>query len=230
MKTFAAGLLCFARLALGATSVDETDEILPRAIVGPEATCLAEVKKLLAQGERVLVVGPFYFGESKIKSHDYLSALLVTPVGERPLLALGPRSSTFSLMAAALESRGIASVELRQPLGSLKQVIENNWGVNQFPELMCFGLLEAFDIKQMAALVAPRALLIAQPDERAWQEFEGFKRVVRAPRWKAPVRRGSLTRRGHELFMRANGDKRPNVKFFPAFNTGGSIERLQHHG
>src|SRR5258705_1367875 len=45
----------------------------------------AETQALLDKGERVLAVDPFYFGESKIRSHDSLFALLIAAVGERPL-------------------------------------------------------------------------------------------------------------------------------------------------
>ena len=135
----------------------------------------------------MLAVDPFYFGESKIPARDYLFALLVAGVGERPLglqasqlaaaarwlqgerkagpvtlVAYGPRSSTFALIAAALEPKAVAGVELHGALGSLKEVIEKNWSVDKQPEMFCFGLLEAFDIKQIAALVSPRPVSFAR--------------------------------------------------------------------
>jgi hypothetical protein len=141
----------------------------------------AEVEKLLAAGKRVLAVDPFYFGESKIAARDYLFALLVAGVGERPLglqasqlaaiarwsqrelksgpvtlVSCGPRSSLFSLVAAALEEKAVAGAELQGALGSLKEVIEKDWTVDKQPEMFCFGLLEAFDVPQLTALVAPR--------------------------------------------------------------------------
>jgi hypothetical protein len=141
----------------------------------------AEVEKLLAAGKRVLAVDPFYFGESKIAARDYLFALLVAGVGERPLglqasqlaaiarwsqrelksgpvtlVSCGPRSSLFSLVAAALEEKAVAGAELHGALGSLKEVIEKDWTVDKQPEMFCFGLLEAFDVPQLTALVAPR--------------------------------------------------------------------------
>lgn len=156
--------------------------------------------RLLATGQRVLAVDPFYFGESKIKSRDYLFALLVAAVGERPLgiqasqliatarwaqsefqsgpvtiAAVGPRSSTFALVAAAVEENAIAGVQLHGALGSLKEVIEQNWAVNERPELFCFGLLEKFDIKQMAALVAPRAVEFPNAGARVKKELAGLQ-------------------------------------------------------
>ena len=93
-------------------------------------------KSSLAEGSRVVAVDPFYFGESKIKSKDFLFALLVSSVGERPLgvqasqlgaiarwlsddrkagdvtlVAVGPRTSLIALAAAAIEDKAIASVD-----------------------------------------------------------------------------------------------------------------------
>jgi hypothetical protein len=155
-----------------------------------------EVRQLLVEGKRVLAVDPFYFGESKISSHDYLFALLVAAVGDRPIglqagqlsaiarwcqtrhpdepvriAAIGPRSSTFSLIAAGLEEKVIAGLELHGALGSLKEVIEQNLGVNEKPELFCFGLLEAFDIKYLAGLVVPRPVIFRKASERVKAEL-----------------------------------------------------------
>ena len=141
----------------------------------------AEAERLLAAGKRVLAVDPFYFGESRIAQRDYLFALLVAGVGERPLglqasqlaaiarwsqrelksgpvtlVACGPRSSTFSLITAALEEKAVAGTELQGAPGSLKEIIEKDWTMDKTPEMFCFGLLEAFDIPQLTALVAPR--------------------------------------------------------------------------
>jgi hypothetical protein len=45
----------------------------------------AQVEMLLAAGQRVLALDPFYFGEAKIAEKDYLFALLVSATGDRPL-------------------------------------------------------------------------------------------------------------------------------------------------
>ncbi len=107
----------------------------------PKGTCIVfgdegrrslamTIEECLKGGNRVLAIDPFFFGESKIASHDFLFALLVAGVGERPLgiqasqvgavarwcksrfpgqavrmFAAGPRSSTFGLTAAALEPK-----------------------------------------------------------------------------------------------------------------------------
>ena len=166
---------------------------------GGRASAAGHAKRLLSENIRVLAVDPFYFGESKIAQRDFLFALLVAAVGDRPLgiqagqvasiarwaagryqdqpvalVADGPRTSTIALVAAAVETKAIARVELTRPLGSLHQVIENNWGVNQYPELFCFGLLEQFDVADLAALVAPRELVTRDSDERARSELHGL--------------------------------------------------------
>ena len=147
-----------------------------------------EVAQLLADGARVVTVDPFYFGESRIAQKDFLFALLVAAVGDRPLglqasqlsatarwlaaerklgpvrlVSVGPRASVSATVAAALEEKAIGSLELRAPLGSLKDVIANNVGVNQQPELFCFGLLEQFDVPQLRALVDPRPIVTVAP-------------------------------------------------------------------
>jgi hypothetical protein len=42
------------------------------------------------------------------------------------------------------------------------------------PEMFCFGLLEATDVRQMAALVAPRPVVLIDPRERARKDLAGL--------------------------------------------------------
>lgn len=167
---------------------------------GGRTNALDQVNRLLALGNRVLAVDPFYVGESKIKSRDYLYALFVAAVGERPLgiqvsqltaiarwsqavhqsgpvaiVAVGARCSLAALAVAALEAQVIDGVELHGALGSLKEVLEQNWAVNEKPELFCFGLLEAFDIKQLAALAAPTPVVLPNASERVKKELAGIQ-------------------------------------------------------
>jgi hypothetical protein len=177
----------------------------------PKATCLVvaeggrvsaaeTVQRLLDEGNRVLAVDPFYIGESKLPSRDFLFALLVAAVGERPLgiqssqlaaiarwskqrhpggavrvEALGERACLAALIAAALEPQAIDQVALHGSLATLKQVVERNDTVNQKPEFFCFGLLEAFDIREIAAIVAPREVRFFGPDERMQSELAPLK-------------------------------------------------------
>ncbi|MCH7728342.1 MAG: acetylxylan esterase, partial [Planctomycetes bacterium] len=166
------------------------------------AAAAKAVHHQLESGNRVLAVDPFYFGESRIAKRDFLYALLVASVGERPLgiqasqlaalarwnnrenkqpitlVGYGPRSSTFCLVAAALENKAIAAVELHDSFGSLKEVIENDQGVNQTPEMFCFGLLEHLDVLQMAALVAPRRVTFHDPSKRQLAELKPLAAVL----------------------------------------------------
>jgi hypothetical protein len=157
------------------------------------------VERLLATGHRVLTIDPFYLGESKIEPRDYLFALQVATVGDRPLgiqagelaavarwdaerksgpvqvVATGPRASLLALVAAALETKAIAGLELHGSFGSLKEVIEQNLQVETMAEVFCFGLLEAFDIKQLAALAAPRPVVFAAAGPRHRKELAGLR-------------------------------------------------------
>lgn len=150
----------------------------------------AAVRETLQQGARVVVVDPFYFGESKFASHDYLQALLLATIGQRPLgiqaaqvaavarwlnerdqmppelVANGRRASLFALVAAAVEPEAIASVTLQGSRASLREVIERNEPVTSAPEAFCFGLLERFDTPQLGALVAPRKLTFLESTPR----------------------------------------------------------------
>jgi hypothetical protein len=166
---------------------------------GGRATESERVRQLLADGWQVLAVDPFYFGESKIKSHDFLFALLVSSVGERALgvqaaqlhqiarwlkkerkaktvriVASGPRTSLIALAAAA-SHESVDSLQLRGSLGSLKEVIEQGGQVDKTPEQFCFGLLERTDIAQMAKLVAPREVDFVDPSDRLKKEFGATK-------------------------------------------------------
>jgi hypothetical protein len=158
---------------------------------GGRAEAAEKIASLLAAGTRVVAVDPYYFGESKIKSRDFLFALLVSSVGERPLgvqssqigaiarwlegdrktggvslVAIGPRVSLIALTSAALEEKAIASITLDGSLASLKEVIEQGGAVNNTPEQFCFGLLEQTDIAQLLTLVAPRNVKFVKPSDR----------------------------------------------------------------
>jgi len=140
------------------------------------------VEALLKAGQRVVAIDPFIFGESKIKRRDFLHVLLVHAVGERALgiqagqiaaianwvkkkfgqpvqlNSIGPRLSVAARIAT-VQTDAINSVVLHEPMKSLKSVIKENKGANHLPEMMCFGLLEYFDLHQIEALIAPRKVI-----------------------------------------------------------------------
>ena len=47
-------------------------------------------------------------------------------------------------------------MKLVEPLERLQEMIQDNRGAHHLPEMMCFGLLEHFDLPQIEALIAPR--------------------------------------------------------------------------
>jgi hypothetical protein len=157
------------------------------------------VERLLASGHRVLAVDLWYFGESRVQQKDWLFALMVATVGERPLgvqagqlaavagwagrkygspvhvAAVGPRLSTVALVAAALEEKSISGLDLWGAPGSLKETIEQDRTVTDRPELFCFGLLEVCDVRQLVAAVAPRPVSFLEPSARLQKELTAVK-------------------------------------------------------
>jgi hypothetical protein len=149
---------------------------------GGRTSAVAQIEELLSGGERVLAVDPFYVGESKLEDRGYLFALLVSSVGARPLgvqadqlqavtrwantqfgeplqrqIVIGPRIALAALIAAATgdDEERPQQLELHNSLGSLREIIENNWSVDQYPELFCFGLLQHCDIDDLIELARP---------------------------------------------------------------------------
>ena len=97
------------------------------------------------------------------------------------MTAFGPRTSLVALVAGVLEPRAIQALQLHDSFGSLKEVIERNLGVDQAPELFCFGLLHAFDIKQMVAMLAPRPAVFVQPSARVAAELGSLRNYSASP-------------------------------------------------
>ncbi len=131
------------------------------------AALAAEVRRLVKQeGRRVIAVDPFYFGESKITKRDWLFALLISSVGDRPLgiqasqiaavarwakspvtvESFGPRTSLIAEVAAALEPKAITATKTHGALSSLHDVLRSDMTVDKFPEFFTFGLLESWDL------------------------------------------------------------------------------------
>ena len=154
---------------------------------GGRRSAAGEARGWLRQGRRVIALDPFYFGESHIETKDWLWSLLIAALGERPLgiqageiaaaarwardrhdhavevHAVGPRTSLSALIAAALETDAISGVRLEESFGSLAEIIERDLDARQAPELFCFGLLEAFDLEDIRALVEPRPVEMNGP-------------------------------------------------------------------
>jgi hypothetical protein len=142
------------------------------------ASLAARVRESLDAGQRVLVLDPFYFGECRIEERDYLIALLIATVGERPLgvqasqlnavadwarhqfnaplqlITEGPRSGLIGLVAraAANPHSNFRDHAMHSGPVSLKQVFDENLAFEQRPEWFCFGLLEWVDVPQLKRL------------------------------------------------------------------------------
>ncbi|RUL83891.1 alpha/beta hydrolase family protein [Tautonia sociabilis] len=148
---------------------------------GGRAEAVDAAVSLLAEGKRVVAIDPFDFGESKPAERDYLWALMIASVGERPIgvqvgqllascrafrpegseepvsvEAIGPRTGVIALIASAIDPEAVGGLTLHQPMTSLKEIVEEGRPFQQSPELFCFGLLESFDLPQIEELVAPR--------------------------------------------------------------------------
>jgi hypothetical protein len=143
-----------------------------------------EIERLLNSGLRVLAVDPFGFGESRPAKGEDAYPLLIAALGDRPLgvqacqvaavarwaetkfrngplvvVALGPRTSLISLVAAGVEENAIGGLELHGAWVSLKDMIKADWTMAQAPEAFCPGLLEQFDVPKLEGLVKPRPLV-----------------------------------------------------------------------
>ncbi len=127
-------------------------------------------------GATVIAIDPLNFGENRIKERNYLWALALSGLGDRMLglqasqiqaiartavkrypgkltvEAYGRRASLAALVAAALEPEIVASTRVHGARASLKELIEENVGVDREPDPFCFGLLEFFDIPQLRKL------------------------------------------------------------------------------
>ena len=49
---------------------------------------------------------------------------------------------------------------MHDSMRSLKEIVRENKGANELAEMMCFCLLESFDLPQIEALIAPRPVLV----------------------------------------------------------------------
>lgn len=156
------------------------------------------IQGYLTTGRRVCVMDSLLHGEEapQPQRDAYLWALMLGTVGERPvglqasqiraaaqwlngerklgpvtLAASGPRSTLAALVAGGMDENTFGAVELIAPLGSLKDPLEQKILYQQAPELFCFGLLESFDVRQLAALCAPRPVRLFRASPAARQGF-----------------------------------------------------------
>ncbi len=130
---------------------------------------------LFAFGEQVISDGQFhpYFMESVCAGGDrplgictaQLLALLKWIRGEAGaksihIVAQGLSSGLIALCAAALQPRGIGSMNVDVP-DTLRRLIDWQIEYIQHPALFCFGLLEHFDVEDLVTLSDPVPIEIA---------------------------------------------------------------------
>jgi hypothetical protein len=151
-------------------------------------------RRLLDDGKAVTLFDPLFVGESRVPTHDWTWAILVSAVGERPLglqvaeiialaralraetgevptlTAVGPRTSLMALVAAALAKDDVAGVELTDPLETLHALPVETLMPQQAPELYTFGLLSKLDVGDIAALVAPRPVHVTSGLPDRWAQ------------------------------------------------------------
>ena len=57
--------------------------------------------------------------------------------------------------ATATDQERPQQLELHGSLASLHEMIENNWSVEEYPEMFCFGLLQHCDVDDLVELAKP---------------------------------------------------------------------------
>ena len=98
-------------------------------------------------------------------------------LGPVEVFSIGPRTSLAALAGAACEVQAIGAVHTQGSLGSLREVVENDWQVNEKPEFFCFDQIRQADIPTLAALVAPRLVNFSEPSARAAESLAPLQKV-----------------------------------------------------
>ena len=156
------------------------------------------MRKLLDDGNRVVLLDTLGMGEANGGKRDFLFQVLISGLGERPLaikaaqinavarwliedrkfptrlITEGPRMGVVGLVALATNRNLIQEIEMHNGLGSLHEVIENNWTVEKYPEQFAFGLLEKYDLRQFVAALPNHKISWFEPSPRVKEEMKGL--------------------------------------------------------
>ncbi len=164
---------------------------------GDSGVISRDVCRYLEAGQTVLAIRPIGYGERNL---NYLWHLMLASIGERTLgiqaaeivasavwwksvnrgtklrlVADGPRATLAVLLAAVAGNEVFDAMELNNPLGSIKDVIDNNWDVTSRPDFFCFGLLRVTDLPYLMAAVAPRPVTIRNAPGRLRESLSRLK-------------------------------------------------------
>lgn len=166
---------------------------------GARKNSTTEIARRLDAGQRVLVIEPYFTGETAFRVRPHLTSLLLSSIGVRllgtqartvaavahwqkarsvrevTLAGDGPLSSLIALTAPVMLPGCAERIEMTGAYGSLAEVIENDITVEREPAWFVFGLLARLDIGEIARLVAPAEIVLHDPTERA---REGLGPVV----------------------------------------------------
>lgn len=151
---------------------------------GGRGVTAALIDARLSQGRRVVVADLLFQGEgAAAPTPDYQWAMMASASGDRTLgiqtaqlaavaawagngtsveiIGIGSVSAVIALAAANLTNATVAKVTLQDSLSSLKQLFTDQVLYEKAPSLFCFGLLEAFDIREMIGLLAPTPVSVS---------------------------------------------------------------------
>lgn len=70
------------------------------------------------------------------------------------LLTRGPRSEVVAVVAAALEPKNFASLNVEEGIHSLSELFNGKFSYAETPELVCLDLYQSFDVNQLMDLAA----------------------------------------------------------------------------
>ncbi len=178
---------------LPAVEVSSTTGDAPRTAVviadAGRASAAKTVRERLNTGCRVLAVDVVLSGEMLPQGFPaWQLAQMVSTVGERPLgvaagqvlaaadcarrehpgrpveiVGVGRTAGVIALIAAAADDGRIDAVTAVEPPSTLKLLIDEKADYAACPALFCFGLLERFDVRELAALCLPRKVTLVSP-------------------------------------------------------------------
>lgn len=151
---------------------------------GGRGASAALIDARIRQGKRVVVADLLFQGENAAApTPDYQWAMMASASGDRTLgvqtaqlaavaewagkgtsveiVGVGAVSAVIALAAANLTNVAVAKVTLQESLSSLKQLFTEQVLYEKAPSLFCFGLLEAFDIRELIGLLAPTPVSVS---------------------------------------------------------------------